>query len=409
MTDSIQLVFALAWRNLWRNKRRTLVILFAIVLGVWAMIVTAAFMRGMVFQMLEDTVDNLAGHVQIHHPQFLDDPVIANVFQPHTPSIEKIINDPRVSMWSDRIRLPAVVVSERETTGITMLGVNPEREANISFIGGAIVEGRFLESPQDKGIVIGRGLAEKLETRLGKRIVLMSQNTENEIADRGFRIVGIYDAPLDPTEKAYLFVGKETAAKMLGLTDEISEISLRVHDTDIVDSLVVDSDNLDKSIDVMSWLEAEPYLELMIQMMDSFMFVWYLIVFLAMAFGIINTLLMAVFERTREFGLFQALGQKPRFILFQVWLEAILMIIVGLAVGNLVSWLSLLATGEGIDVSMFARGMEMLNMSNIIPFVITTKDLFVANITVTILGMLTGLYPAWRASKLVPADALTRI
>jgi ABC-type antimicrobial peptide transport system permease subunit len=118
---------------------------------------------------------------------------------------------------------------------------------------------------------------------------------------------------------------------------------------------------------------------------------------------------MAVFERTREFGLFQALGQKPRFILFQVWLEAILMIIVGLVVGNLVSWLSVVATGEGIDVSMFARGMEMLNMSNIIPFVITFKDLIIANITVIVLSMLTGLYPAWRASKLVPADALTRI
>jgi ABC-type lipoprotein release transport system permease subunit len=300
-------------------------------------------------------------------------------------------------------------MSERETTGITILGVNPQREANISFIGEGIVEGRFLDSETDHGIVIGRGLAEKLETELGKRIVLMSQNKNNEIADRGFRIVGIYDAPLDPTEKAYVFVGKQTTAKMLGLDNEISEISLRVHDTSMVDSLVADSKSLDGGIDVISWLEAEPYLKLMLEIYDSWMFIWYLIVFLAMAFGIINTLLMAVFERTREFGLFQALGQKPRFILFQVWLEAILMIIVGLIAGNLISWLSLLATGEGIDVSMFARGMEMLNMSNIIPFVIDAQDLIAANVTVTILGMLTGLYPAWRASKLVPADALTRV
>ncbi|MDH5437123.1 MAG: ABC transporter permease, partial [Gammaproteobacteria bacterium] len=258
MSQSIQLVFALAWRNLWRNKRRTLVILFAIVLGVWAMIVTAAFMRGMVFQMLEDTVDNLAGHVQIHHPLYLDDPVIANVFLPESEAIKTITGDPRVSMWSERIRLPAVVVSERETTGITLLGVNPERESKISFIGNAIVEGRFLESSSDAGIVIGRGLAEKLETQLGKRIVLMSQNRENEIADRGFRIVGIFDAPLDPTEKAFLFIGKDTAAKMLGLTNEVSEIVLRIHDVNTVDSMVSDNDKLDEGIDVMSWLEVEP-------------------------------------------------------------------------------------------------------------------------------------------------------
>jgi len=409
MIASIQLIISLAWRNLWRNRRRTLVILFAIVLGVWAMVVTAAFMRGMVFQMLEDTVDNLAGHVQIHHNDYLDDPVISNTFNPGNDVIKSITDDSRVTMWSDRIRLPAVISSERETAGITLLGVNPEREAKISFIGKAIVEGRFLNSADDRGIVIGQALAEKIDTRLGKRVVLMSQNKENEIADRGFRIIGIFDAPLDPTEKAFIFVGKNTIAKMLDLDLQISELVLRLHDTKDVEPFVTEKDGLLDDIDIMSWLEVEPYLELMIKMMDTSMFIWYLIVFLAMAFGIINTLLMAVFERTREFGLFQALGQKPRFILLQVWFEAILMIIVGLIVGNILSWLTVLATGDGIDVSVFARGMEMLNMSNIIPFVITFKDLLVANITVATLGMLTGLYPAWRASRLVPANAITRI
>ena len=409
MMDSIQLIISLAWRNLWRNKRRTLVILFAIVLGVWAMIITAAFMRGMVFQMVEDTVNNLAGQVQVHQSQFLDDPAIANRFSAENPVVKKIIHDPRVAMWSERIRLPAVVTSERETTGITLLGVDPRKEANISFIGKSIVQGRFLESSSDHGIVIGRALADKLETGLGKRIVLMSQDENNNIADRGFRIVGIFKAPIEPSEKEFLFIGKETAAKMLGMKDDISELVVRVKKPQYVDSFVAEYQGKDASLKVISWLKSEPYLQMMIKMMDSFMFVWYLIVFLAMAFGIINTLLMAVFERTREFGLFQALGQNPRFILFQVWFEAILMIIVGLMFGNLIAWLSVLATGNGIDVSVFARGMEMLNMSNIIPFVITGKDLIVANVTVATLGMLTGLYPAWRAARLVPADALTRI
>lgn len=406
---SIQLITSLAWRNLWRNKRRTLVILFAIVLGVWAMVITAAFMRGMVYQMLEDSVDNLAGHVQVHQPDFLDDPVIANTFSLDNKVIEQMISDARVLAWSERIRLPAVIMSERETTGITMLGINPEREARISFIGRSIVEGRFLENDNDSGIVIGQALAKKLDTRLGKRIVLMSQDIENNIADRGFRIVGIYDAPLEPTEKAFVFVAKKTAEKLLELDNQVSEISLRLKDEKLVDNFVSEYQSREKNLYIMSWLEGEPYLKIMIKMMDTSMFIWYIIVFLAMAFGIINTLLMAVFERTREFGLFQALGQKPRFILLQVWFEAIIMIIVGLIVGNIASWLTVLATGDGIDVSVFARGMEMLNMSNIIPFVITTQDLVVANITVATLGMLTGLYPAWRASKLVPADAISRI
>ncbi|MDH5546293.1 MAG: ABC transporter permease [Gammaproteobacteria bacterium] len=409
MTDSLQLIFALAWRNLWRNRRRTLLILFAIVLGVWAMIVTAAFMRGMIIQMVDDTADNLVGHIQIHHPLYLDDPVIANSFLPNSELLDHIAKDSRIESWSDRIRLPAVVVSERDTGGVSLVGIDPQREAAVSFIADSIVEGRFLESPDDKGIVIGKALAEQLETGLGKRLVLMSQDKNNEIADRGVRVVGIFKAPLVASEKGFVFLGRNTAAKMLGLENDVSEIVIRVVNTDTVDQVLADNKSVAEGLDIKSWMEVEPLLELMVSVYDSSAVIWHLIVFLAMAFGIVNTLLMAVFERTREFGLFQALGQKPRFILMQVWLEAILMLLVGLVFGNLVSWLTVLAIGDGIDVSAFASSMELMNLSNIIPVIIVFKDLLVANITVIILGMLTGLYPAWRASKLVPADALTRV
>ena len=407
--NKFTLLTSLAFRNLWRNPRRTLVILFAIVLGVWAMIVMGAFMRGISDKMFNDGIQNLTGHIQIHETQYLDDPVINNsiVFN---QEIEQILNsNARITKWTTRIRVPAVIASERDTAGITLVGINPALERQLSFIGSSITEGRYLSGLDDKGIIIGKKLAEKLETRVGKRIVLMSQNKENQVADRGYRIVGLYDAETDAIEKSIIFLSLNNAKSLLSIHNEVSEIAIEVEDIDQVD-LVLNELRLSLTqYDIKPWYEIQPLLKMITDLYNSVGIIWQLIVFLAMGFGIINTLLMAVFERTHEFGLFQALGLKPSFILIQVWLEAILLLITGLLIGNFISWLTVLSTGDGIDMSQFAEGMQMAGMGNVIPFLIVSEDLISANLVVIILGLLTGLYPAWRASKLVPAEAISRV
>ena len=406
--ESLHLLIALAWRNLWRNRRRTLVILFAIVLGVWAMIFTAAFMRGMSLQIIEDTIENLTGHIQIHAPGYLDDPVVEHGFQVDD-SLHTALQNGGIQQLSMRIRVPAVVASERDSYGLVMLGIDPDAEARLSFIAKNIAQGDYLSAADDQGVIIGKKLAEQLETRLGKRVVVMSQNRDNEIADRGFRIVGIFDTQMEALETGYIFMGRQTAAQLLGIENQITEIAIKLQQDAELEPVLAELKQQQPALDIQSWQELQPMSKLMVDMYGDFHLIWHLIVFMAMGFGIINTLLMAVFERTREFGLFQALGLKPRFILGQVWIEAMMLLLLGTALGNLVSWLSVLATGEGIDVSAFAQGMEMANLSNIIPFVIISEDLVLANSVVIILGLLTSLYPAWRASSMVPADALTRI
>lgn len=405
---SFSLIMALAWRNLWRNKRRTSVILFAMILGIWAMVVTASFMRGMALQALDDAINNLTGHIQIHHPKYLDDPVIDNSIA-LTPELEKALTASGISHWSSRIRVPAVVNSERDTSGLVLIGINPKQEAELSFLKSSIVQGEFFQNENDKGVIIGKKLADNLETKLGKRIVLMTQNQHNEIADRGFRITGIYDTPTEGMETGYVFITTQSAEKLIGSNQLTSEITLIARSLEDVDGILTRLKKELSELDVQSWKTLQPFTQLIVEMYGDFQYVWHLIVFLAMSFGIINTLLMTIFERTREFGLFQALGLKPRFILMQVWFEALFMLILALLIGNLVSWLTVLATGDGIDVSAFAQGMEMAQLSNIIPFIIISEDLLLANFIVISLGMLTGLYPAWRASRLVPANAITRI
>ena len=201
--------------------------LAAIVVGVWAMIFMTALMRGMVDDMIKDGISVLPGHVQIHHPDYRDDP---SDRQRHRPSGRELCSrpssSPEVVAWATRVRVPAVISSERDTRGVTLIGIEPERERDISFVADDMVEGRFLESRDDRGLVVGRKLVEKLETGLGKRVVIMSQDPENEIADRGFRIVGIFESKLAQYEEGYVFAGEGTIQDLLGVGDQVSEVAI---------------------------------------------------------------------------------------------------------------------------------------------------------------------------------------
>lgn len=406
---SLPLIVSLAWRNLWRNKRRTSIILFAMMLGIWAMIVTAAFMRGMSTQVLDDSIKNLNGHIQIHHKKYLDDPVLENSFSLEQTLLKKSLQHPDIIQWSSRIRVPAVVISERDSSGISLVAINPEAESTLSFLKTSMSQGHYFINDNDKGIIIGKKLAENLETNLGKRIVLMSQDINNIVADKGYRIIGIFDTPSEGMETSFAFITQKSADTLFKIKNISSEITILTRSLDHVDPVLANMKTQNTSLDIQAWSTLQPFTKLIVEMYTDFQYIWHLIVFIAMSFGIINTLLMAVFERTREFGLFQALGLKPIFILLQVWVEAIMMIFIALVFGNLISWLTVLATGDGFDVSAFAQGMEMAQLSNIIPFIIISEDLILANVIVVTLGMLTSLYPAWHASQLVPADAITRV
>lgn len=407
--SSLPLIAMLGWRNLWRHPRRTLIILFAITLGVWFMVISAAMMIGIVESQVRDTIFNLLGHAQIHHTRYRDDPAIEHSMAAPSGALLGVLRSSEIKQWSVRVRLPAIVTSERESRGVTLVGIDPAREHGLSLIGNPVVGGRGLESIDDKGIIIGRRMAEKLETRIGKRIVIMAQDKNNEVADRGFRIVGLFQAELAATETAYVFTGLKTAQKLLGMADGISEISLITSSREELDPLVARLRVAAPELESMSWQELEPLMVTALKLYDNFMIIWYLIIFVAMAFGLTNTMLMAVFERTREIGLFQALGMRPRIIVGQVMLESLILLLMGAALGNFTGWLTTnVILVDGIDLSAFARGMEQFAMGSIMYFRLETEDLIIINSIVVILGLLASLYPAWKAARFVPVEAITR-
>jgi len=399
----------LGWRNIWRNPRRTAVIMLAVVIGVWSMIFLGALMRGMIEDMIENGIATLTGHIQVHHKGYREDPVIDNSIE-DPRKVWSAFREalPSTAQWTSRVRVNAIASNARHSDGVTLVGINPETEAKVSFIGTGVVQGRYLKPVDTNGIVVGRALVEKFETKTGRKLVLMSQDTSGEIASRSFRIVGVFRAEMEATENQFVFVSMSAAQRMLKLQEGISEVSISLKDQGEMNRVAnALKEALPSTYEVHSWRELLPLLSAYLRLFDGFMWLWYLVVFIAMGFGIVNTMLMAVFERIREFGLFKALGMRPWWIVKEVLTESFFLMVIGITIGDIIGFLSVLAlSSHGINLSGLAAGAEFFGMTRVLYPVISGKDLIMANAVVFVLGLLVSCYPALKAARFTPVEAL---
>ncbi|TXS94214.1 ABC transporter permease [Parahaliea maris] len=397
----------LAWRNLWRNRRRTLIMLAAVAVGVWAMVFMSAMMRGMVDEMVRSGLEQLPGMVQIHQRAYRDDPSVVNSMPSPEGTLQAALAEPPVTAWAARVRVPAMVASARASRGLTLLGVDPAAERALGSVPPTISEGRFLEDEHDRGVVLGQRLVERLESDLGKRVVIMSQDPQNDVADRGVRVVGIYKARLPGDEERFAYAGRAALQELLQVPGQVSEVAVMATDYRRPQALV---EHLARAagpqLEVLPWTELDPFLSSMLDLQDGFSLVFMVVVFLALSFGLVNTLAMAVFERIREIGLMQALGMRPGLILRQVLLESLYLLLLGLAVGNGAAWLTIKPLESGIELSSVARGMEMFAMGATLYPALYWRDMVLATVVVLGLGVLASLIPAWRAARLDPIRAL---
>jgi len=403
----------LAWRNIWRNPRRTAIILVAVSVGVWSMIFVGALMRGFGQSMFENGIATLTGDIQIHKKGYREDPVVENSMEDF-PLVKTFLGRslPPETLWAPRIRVNAIASNARQSAGITFVGIDPLKEEGISFIGrDAVVEGDYIAPGDMRGILVGKALLDQFETRIGHKLVIMSQDAEKEVASRAFRIVGVFRTEMAATEKQFVFVTLSAAEKMLKMEGRISEVSLVLPGHDNLDATASGlKQNLPGDFTVHTWRELLPLLESWLVLLDVFTYIWFVVIFLAMAFGIVNTLLMAVFERMREFGLLKALGMKPFWIIRGVLAESVLLLTLGIIIGDIVGLLfSWGLSGIGIDLSAFAAGSEMAGISRVLYPVILAKDVLAADLVVFLLGIFISLYPATKAAKFTPIEAMNKV
>lgn len=403
-------ISVLAWRNLWRNYRRTSIMLLAIVLGVWAMIFMNALMIGMVDGMVRGGIKLLPGHAQIHHPKYRDDPSVENRIAMPTGALLAALDNPAMLAWAARVRVPAVISSERDSRGVVLLGVDPAQEAGIGFDVADLSQGRFLEGADDGGLVVGEKLLERLETRLGKRVVVMSQDPENNVAERGFRIVGVYSAEQESQEELFIYAGRKTVQTMLEMGPTVSEIAVLGADyRDLSAWYPALEQAAQGELELRDWRTLDTFLSTMLGVQDGMALVLIVVIFVALSFGLVNTMVMAVFERIREIGLMMALGMRPSTILAQVMMEALILLVIGLLLGNLLAVLTIAPLQSGIDLSGIAAGAEMFGMSTVLYPALRGGDMAMASTVVVVLGLLSSLLPAWRAASLNPIEAINKI
>ena len=223
----MKLLLQLSFRNLFRHKRRNAMLLLAIAVAVGGVNATNTLLRGFQMDMLNTAVASLTGHVKVHAQGYRDDPSISRGFtinDDYTPDVpaEALLG------WAPRVRLPAVIMSERETRGVQIVGVDPAAEG-ISFLADAGIEGEFLKDEADGRIVIGKELARQLETSVGRRLVIITQGVDGGNRERGYRVAGTFDAEGVGLEKIYAFVGIEALQKILQ-SDAVTEVSVRLTD-----------------------------------------------------------------------------------------------------------------------------------------------------------------------------------
>ena len=399
------LLVQLSWRNLWRHRRRTLILITTICVAVGSVLVLNALLRGMQMSMVETALDNLNGHFKVVAPGYLDDPGIRKSFR-FEPSGHPELASYGIRGWTSRVRVPAVIRSERETRGVQFVGVVPGSE-DISFLGDVEIDGEYLSGSDDRRILVGHSLAQQLETGVGRRVVLITQGVDGGNRESGYRIAGVYDAVGTGIEKAFVFTGITSVQELLAV-DAVTELSVRLTEGAQEPPVLHRLTRTFTDLDVRTWQDLEPQAAMMHEMADATVSIWFLIVMGALIFGLVNTLVTAVMERIRELGMLRAIGMRRGAVIAQVVIESMITMAIGISVGVVLGLLGYLWLADGIDLSAFSEGLELTGIRpELVPRLWAQDVVLVVGLSL-VLGFLASIYPAQRAVRIQPLDAMRR-
>lgn len=400
----------LAWRNVFRNKRRTIIASIAIGIGLASLIVTDGIMIGMSKNLIDSATSTLLGQAQIHNKNFrLTQDVEKTIYAPE--SITRSLKKERVvSNISHRVISFGMLTSPSNVESIILYGINPNEDKFLSKVDDNIKEGGYFSDNNERDIVIGEKLARVLEVGIGDRVVItVAQAFSGDLSQDMYRVSGIYKFGINEMDNGIAFIRLRKAQKMLNLKGKIHEIAINFTDLNFAENK--NSGFWKKyskgSNEAVSWVKILPELKNVLDMTNISMAVMGIILFIVVVFGIINTLFMSLYERMFEFGILRAVGTRPsgvrKLIIFESAVLAVISIVIGVILGFIISMMLL---KWGIDY----RGIEMAGatMSEMLYPVINLRQFIIYPISVFIFTIIVGLYPAYVAGKIVITDALRK-
>ncbi len=408
MLGTLTLLFNLSLRNIVRYRRRNFFLFAAIAVAVGGTTLSNSLIRGWQVDMLETAVSGLSGHIKMQAPGFADDPSLQRAF---SASTNVVLDDQLpVAGIAKRINLPAVISSERETRGVAMIGIDPADEA-ISLYRDFEVSGETLAGPDDGRLLIGKALAETLQTKIGRRVVMIVEGADGKSRERGYRIAGVFDSPTNWPEEALVFTGLQALQDTLatvGLDNPITELSVVLVSDEDRPSAAEKLRDQHPQLVVKDWRQMQPQIAEIVDVVDATMVIWFILIMSALTFGLVNTLIATVMQRTQELGMLRALGMNKQLLLIQVVMECVGIMVVGVIAGLMLGVLLVFGLGEGIDLSAFSESAEAFGMSTFLKPVLTVEDLLLFGGLSMLVGLFASFFPARRALKISPLMAMNR-
>jgi ABC-type lipoprotein release transport system permease subunit len=401
----------MAWRNVWRNRRRTVIAVIAIALGLTMMLFFDGLMGGAKQAIYGNTVKLQGGNVQVHAPGYREKakrlPLLP--LADDEAAVQAALAQAQVVAASRRIETSGMVSSREGTMPVVITGIEPEQEAPASLVAENIAQGRYLEAGDEDVLLIGQALAEQLEVTVGDRITLVGRATHEQMRRRTMTIVGIYDMGIAEAEKRMVYVSLLEAQTLFDLRDQATEVALFLERVGQESPVVEALQAALPGYEVDAWDTLDPSTKQSMETEDEIMGVFGLIILLIAGVGILNLMLMAVFERTREIGLLAAMGLKRREIVGLFLLEGVLIGLLGALAGSALGGLISAYYGK-VGLEWAATASEYSDLAALlggrIYFTIGMDKLFNRALTVAIIAALASLYPAWQASQREPAEAL---
>lgn len=404
------MLFIIAWRNIWRNKVRSLVVILSIAVGLWAGIFMMAFSWGMYQGHIKEAIRYELSHLQVHNPDFLHDKDVKDSIRDAKSVYEMIRQFPQVDKVVMRTRGTGMILSPNNSFGIMVSGIDPVAENDITDLASTVIDGNYMDDEGAKQILVSKKLADKLKARVKSKLVIMIQGVDGELVSGAFRVSGIFRTRNVTFDEGNVFIRRSDFNKLVGSRDDCNEIAVLLKQESSLGSVQTKLQSAFPALSVQNWRELSPELNLIVGSFNQYMYIFIGIILLALMFGIVNTMLMAVLERQRELGMLMAIGMNRLRLFLMIMVETIFLALIGGPLGILlshltVSWLS----QRGINLAFFSEGLSYYGFSSqVYPDIEPDRYISVMVMTLVV-AVISAIYPSYKALRLNPSEAIRKI
>lgn len=403
------MLLKIAWRNIWRHKTRSSVIIVSVIFGIWAGLFIQAVMNGMVEERIKTAIEKEISHIQLHHNEFKKDHDVAFVINSGMSILNETQKTKNVKAASGRSLAKGMIATATGSAGINIIGVNGLDEDSTTHLSKNIIEGAFLSDQLKHEILIGEKLYKKLKLKLNSKVVITLTDKDKNITSGAFRIKGIYKTKNSTYDEANVFVNRTELNTLLNTPNSVHEIAILLNTNEALDTVYTSLKSKYPDIKTETWQEVSPETNLLLSTTSQSMLIFMSIIMLALAFGIINTMLMAVLERTREIGMLMALGMNKARVFKMILIETILLVFTGTPFGILLGFLTTqYFSTHGIRLSGAEELYSSFGMSETIFLKLNISDYLVVIELVIITSLISSIFPARKALSLNPSDAIRK-